>query len=502
MNWNVELFSRVLPRHMELITMIDYFFLEKMRQNEKIKNDVAKMQRLQIITFDDQQRQVIKISHLCFLASKQIMTLSMQQYDSAKSVIYRELDDLLPQKLQYVPQGINPRQWIQCTNPNLAELISDILGDDDEWLLNFESLRQIRPWKSDENFISRFQRVKTENKIVLIQQILASVTQTQYTSAVQNGQEPYITQKRIIVDDVDQFFTKYIEATRQGLPQKKEDDLMIQYISIEEDLFKTKEDKIYKLLVFACLVIHQLMQSPTRQTSPDQAPAPDSQSSFCNEEYRVRKILYVIKISSNLDPNLKYFLESLKTALLLRTTTLRLAIMEGDKIIAGQDIKGQKVEGALGTKIQQFVDLAHFLVPFQFDEHLKFLMNGSLITCNLQSLSIEILEKIKEKNMFTFGSTRQKLLGYQNFLKFKRDEGQLENQQHVSPGLLKVFHFMQKYQEQLPGFKYIVNDIFINQIFGAQNVKLTAKMTIDFEEYVNCIQRAQDQFFSDRIARS
>jgi starch phosphorylase len=84
------------------------------------------------------------------------MTLSMQQFDSSKSVIYRELDDLLPHKLQYVPQGINPRMWIQCTNPNLAELISDILGDDDEWLLNFEALRQIRPWKSDENFISRF----------------------------------------------------------------------------------------------------------------------------------------------------------------------------------------------------------------------------------------------------------------------------------------------------------------------------------------------------------
>lgn len=43
MNWSVEIFARVLPRHMELITMIDYFFVEKMRQNEKIKNDVAKM---------------------------------------------------------------------------------------------------------------------------------------------------------------------------------------------------------------------------------------------------------------------------------------------------------------------------------------------------------------------------------------------------------------------------------------------------------------------------
>ena len=55
---------------MELITMIDYFFVEKMRQNEKIKNDVSKMQRLQIITLDDQEKQVIKVSHLCYVACK------------------------------------------------------------------------------------------------------------------------------------------------------------------------------------------------------------------------------------------------------------------------------------------------------------------------------------------------------------------------------------------------------------------------------------------------
>jgi hypothetical protein len=61
---------------------------------------------------------------------------------------------------------------------------------------------------------------------------------------------------------------------------------------------------------------------------------------------------------------------------------------------------------------------------------------------------------------------------------------------------------MQKYQEQLPGFKYVVNEIFINQIFGAQNVKLAAKITIDFEDYISCIQKAQDLFFCDRIARS
>jgi glucan phosphorylase len=42
MRWNVEVFSKVLPRHMELISLIDYFFVEKMRQHEKIKNDPIK----------------------------------------------------------------------------------------------------------------------------------------------------------------------------------------------------------------------------------------------------------------------------------------------------------------------------------------------------------------------------------------------------------------------------------------------------------------------------
>ena len=46
---------------------------------------------------------------------------------------------------------------------------------------------------------------------------------------------------------------------------------------------------------------------------------------------------------------------------------------------------------------------------------------------------------------------------------------------------------MQKYQEQLPGFKYVVNEIFINQIFGVKNVNLAPKITIDFEEYITCI---------------
>ena len=35
MSWSVDIFAKVLPRHMELILMIDYFFIEKLRSYEK-----------------------------------------------------------------------------------------------------------------------------------------------------------------------------------------------------------------------------------------------------------------------------------------------------------------------------------------------------------------------------------------------------------------------------------------------------------------------------------
>ena len=58
-----------------------------------------------------------------------------------------------------------------------------------------------------------------------------------------------------------------------------------------------------------------------------------------------KRIIFIIKITTNLDANLKNFLNSIKKVLLIRTIELRLVILEGMKVIAGLDEQGQKVEG-------------------------------------------------------------------------------------------------------------------------------------------------------------
>ena len=50
------------------------------------------------------------------------------------ALIFKEFDDLYPGKIQNKTNGVTPRRWIHCANPDLSELISDTLGGIDEWI--------------------------------------------------------------------------------------------------------------------------------------------------------------------------------------------------------------------------------------------------------------------------------------------------------------------------------------------------------------------------------
>ncbi len=199
----------------------------------------------------------------------------------------------------------------------------------------------IRPWKSDEAFLSRFQRIKTENKVEFVEQIIVCLTSTQYIKVPNPGfipgasafSEQFITQKRTVIDDVNSFFSKFLDDTRQGQPLRKDEDLMIHYMGIEEELSRSKDDQLRKLLTFTFAVTNLLIKSISTQKE---------------EEGKAghRKTLFVISIPATLDPALKLYLNSLKTMLLVRSLSLRLVIFDGDRIVAGQDSKGKKSEVA------------------------------------------------------------------------------------------------------------------------------------------------------------
>lgn len=102
MRWDLEIFSRVLPRHMELLIIIDHFYLSYLRSHHHIVHDKGALDRLTIISKDSNDNQIIRIPHFCFVTTSNIFSMSNQQLETAKSVIYRELDDVHPDHLQYI----------------------------------------------------------------------------------------------------------------------------------------------------------------------------------------------------------------------------------------------------------------------------------------------------------------------------------------------------------------------------------------------------------------
>lgn len=56
--------------------------------------------------------------------------------------------------------------------------------------------------------------------------------------------------------------------------------------------------------------------------------------------------------------------------------------------------------------------------------------------------------------------------------------------------MTQVYQFLQKEQEKYPGFKFITNEVFTKQLKNVDNLRLTALLTVDFEDYVRCATRA------------
>lgn len=166
--WPVELVSKILPRHLELIHLINYFFLEKIRRTYPADFE-RRLPRMSIIEVNaNDQSQHIRMAYVCFLASHKVNGVSFEHTNILRQLVFHDFVDMFPQRIISITNGVSQRRWIQCANPILAEVITASLGDE-EWLINLNLLSQLNGWKFDKGFIRSFLRVRFENKLRLFE---------------------------------------------------------------------------------------------------------------------------------------------------------------------------------------------------------------------------------------------------------------------------------------------------------------------------------------------
>jgi starch phosphorylase len=156
--WPLPLFAGILPRHLEIIYEINRRFLDEIWLKYPDNND--KLTRFSLI--DESDQKYVRMAQLASLGSHVINGVSEIHSELLKKTLLPELYEMYPERFLNVTNGVTPRRWIVLSNPGLAELITDTIGD--RWISQLKELKQLEPFANDPDFIKKWQQVKYGNK--------------------------------------------------------------------------------------------------------------------------------------------------------------------------------------------------------------------------------------------------------------------------------------------------------------------------------------------------
>lgn len=163
--WTVELMKHVLPRHLEIIYEINHRFLERVQK--KYPNDKKRIERLSLV--EEKPVKSIRMSSLAIVGSHAVNGVAQLHSDIIKTKIFKDYNDLFPDRFHNITNGITQRLWLKSCNPELAELITETVGE--KWTTHLDVLRQLLPYAKDSDFRQRWRTVKQNNKARLAHHI-------------------------------------------------------------------------------------------------------------------------------------------------------------------------------------------------------------------------------------------------------------------------------------------------------------------------------------------
>src|SRR5207237_42636 len=159
--WPVELFERLLPRHLEIIYRINVAHLALAETHCPGDIDF----RAAVSLIDERSGRRVRMGQLAFVGSPRINGVSAMHSDLMKETVFHDLNHLYPGRITNKTNGITFRRWLMLANPKLTDLLREVCGeavlDDPARLATLEALA------SDNAFQQQFRAVKHHNKAAL-----------------------------------------------------------------------------------------------------------------------------------------------------------------------------------------------------------------------------------------------------------------------------------------------------------------------------------------------
>ncbi len=153
--WSEALMKRVLPRHLQIIGEIDARFRGEVAS--AFPEESERPDAMAIIS-----QGAVRMAHLAIVGSHSVNGVAELHSELVKTQLVPSFYELWPDKFQNKTNGVTQRRWLLACNPDLADLITHVVGD--EWVCDLDRLRALEAYVDDPALTEYFRRVKRLNK--------------------------------------------------------------------------------------------------------------------------------------------------------------------------------------------------------------------------------------------------------------------------------------------------------------------------------------------------
>lgn len=153
--WPVDMVKNLLPRVFMIIDEINERFCQGIFYNhEELRDKIADLAIIR-----DQQ---IHMAHLAIVGSFSVNGVARIHTDILKKKEMKDFYAIFPERFNNKTNGITHRRWLLQANPDLSNLITDVIGE--QWIKRPKQLISLLKYVNDSALLEKFDHVKHENK--------------------------------------------------------------------------------------------------------------------------------------------------------------------------------------------------------------------------------------------------------------------------------------------------------------------------------------------------
>ncbi|MBA0782970.1 hypothetical protein Gotri_000772 [Gossypium trilobum] len=490
--WSLELMEKLLPRHVEIIKMIDEELVqtiideygtedldllqEKLKQmrildNIELPESVAEMiakpekssveaiesteeddvsdeeteptaeedeleeEEIEeknevppIIEPDPKLPKLVRMANLCVAGGYAVNGVAEIHSEIVKNEVFNDFYEMWPEKFQNKTNGVTPRRWIRFCNPDLSKIITKWTGSED-WVVNTEKLVTLRKFADNEDLQSEWREAKRRNKVKVAS---------------------FLREKTGYIVNPDAMFDVQVKRIHEYKRQ------LLNIMGIVYRYKKMKE-----------------MSHEERKASFAPRVCIFGGKAFATyvQAKRIVKFITDVGATVNHDPEIGDLLK------VVFVPDYNVSVAE--MLIPGSELS-QHISSLANTLFQLFSTAG---MEASGTSNMKFAMNGCILIGTLDGANVEIRQEVGEDNFFLFGAEAHEIAG----LRKERAEGKFvpdprfeEVKSYVRSGVFGPYNY-----EELMG------SLEGNEGYGRADYFLVGK---DFPSYIECQDKVDEAY--------